>query len=84
MPAETLERVEKARKAVALSLSLSRGAFVTPQKICSDSASSSSLEMHATPEYFKARKMAIYYLFLLFGAPEVNAGECFLFMLDRI
>ena len=79
-PAETLERVEKGPKVVALS----REAFVTPQKIRSDSASSSSLEMHATPEYFKARKMAIYYLFLLFGAPEVNAGECFLFMLDRI
>ena len=26
--------------------------------------------MHATPEYFKARKMAIYYQFLLYGAPE--------------
>ena len=26
--------------------------------------------MHATPEYFKARKMAIYYQFLLYGAPK--------------
>ena len=26
--------------------------------------------MHATPEYFKARKMAVYYQFLLYGAPE--------------
>ena len=26
--------------------------------------------MHAAPEYFKARKMAIYYQFLLFGAPK--------------
>ncbi len=28
------------------------------------------LQVHATPEYFKARKMAIYYQFLLYGAPE--------------
>ncbi len=63
---ETYERAEKGRKAVAVS----RGAFVTPQKIRSDSASSSSLEVYATPEYYKARKMAIYYQFLLYGAPE--------------
>ena len=65
-PTETHKRVEKGRKAVAVS----RGAFVTPQKIRSDSASSSSLEVHATPEYYKARKMAIYYQFLFYGAPE--------------
>ena len=65
-PTELHERAEKGRKAVAVS----RGAFVTPQKIRSDSASSSSLEVHATPEYYKARKMAIYYQFLLYGAPE--------------
>ena len=70
-PTETHERVEKARKAVAVS----RGAFVTPQKIRSDSASSSSLEVHATPEYYKARKMAIYYQFLLYGAPEEEQWE---------
>ena len=63
---ETHERVEKARKALAVS----HGEFVTPQKIRSDSASSSSLEVHATPEYYKACKMAIYYQFLLYGAPE--------------
>ena len=65
-PTETHERVEKARKAVAVS----RGAFITPQKIRSDSASSSSSEVHATPEYYKAHKMAIHYQFLLYGAPE--------------
>ena len=65
-PTETHERVEKSRKASAVS----HGEFVTPQKIRSDSASSSSLEVHATPEYYKARKMAIYYQFLLYGAPE--------------
>ena len=65
-PTELHERAEKGRKAVAVS----REAFVTPQKIRSDSASSSSLEVHATPEYYKARKMAIYYQFLLYGAPE--------------
>ena len=62
-PAETHERVEKARMVVAIS----RGSFFTPQKIHPDSA---SLEMHATPEYFKARKMAIYYQFLLYDAPK--------------
>jgi hypothetical protein len=65
-PTELHERAEKGRKAIAVS----RGAYVTPQKIRSDSASSSSLEVHATPEYYKARKMAIYYQFLLYGAPE--------------
>ena len=61
-----LKHTRKARKAVAIS----RGAIFTPQKIHSDSASSLSLDLHATPVYFKARKMAIYYQFLLYGAPE--------------
>ena len=65
-PTETHERAEKGRKAVAVT----RDAFVTPQKIRSDSASSSSLEVQAPPEYYKARKMAIYYQFLVFGAAE--------------
>ena len=64
--AEIHERVVKARMAVAIS----HGSFFTPQKIHADSASSSRLEMHATPEYFKAHKMAVYYQFLLYGAPE--------------
>ena len=51
-------------------VAISRGSFFTPQKIHPDSASSSSLEMHETPEYFKAREMAIYYQFLLYGAPK--------------
>ena len=65
-PTELHERAETGRKVVAVS----HGAFVTPQKIRSDSASSSSLEVHATPEYYKAHKMAIHYQFLLYGAPE--------------
>jgi len=56
-PAETHDKVEKARVAVGISC----GSYFTLQKIHSDSASSLSLEMHVTPEYFKARKMAIYY-----------------------
>jgi hypothetical protein len=59
-------KLKKARKAVAIS----RGAIFTPQKVHSDYASSLSLDLHATPVYFKARKMAIYYQFLLYGAPE--------------
>jgi hypothetical protein len=59
-PSQMHEKVENARKAAAIS----HGAIYTPQKIHSDSESSSSLEMHATPVYFKARKMAIYYQFL--------------------
>ena len=31
--------------------------------------------MHATPENFKARKMAVYYQFLLYGAPEDEQWE---------
>jgi hypothetical protein len=53
-----------------MAVAISHGSFFTPQKIHADSASSSRLEMHATPEYFKARKMAVYYQFLLYGAPE--------------
>ena len=53
-----------------MAVAISRGSYFTPQKIHPDSASSSSLEMHATPEYFKARKMSIYYQFLLYGAPK--------------
>lgn len=49
-------------------VAISRGAF-TPQKIHSDSRSSSSFEMHATTECFKVRKMAIYHQ-LLYGASE--------------
>ena len=66
-PAETHERVEKARISVAISC----GSIFTPQKIHSDSASSSSLELQATPEYFKTRKMAICYQFLVYGAPKL-------------
>ena len=53
-----------------MTVAISRGSFFTPKKIHADSVSSSSLEMHATAEYFKARKMAIYYQFLLYGASE--------------
>jgi hypothetical protein len=48
-----------------MAVAISHGSFFTPQKMHADSASSSHLEMHATPEYFKARKMAVYYQFLL-------------------
>ena len=65
-PAEIHEWVDKARRVDAIS----HEAVFTLQKMHSDSKSSSSLEMHATPYYFKAHKMATYYHFLLYGAPK--------------
>ena len=67
-PSQVHRAVEKARRAV----NKSHGNFETPQKIYCVSSPSSVIK---TPDYFQARRMAIYYQFLNYGAPEENRWE---------
>ena len=70
-PSEVHARVQKAVKACAES----HGTYFTPQKINFASDSSSVAEVVKSPDYYKARRMSIYYQFLLYGAPEEEQWE---------
>ena len=70
-PSAVHARVQKAAKACAAS----HGSYFTPQKLFFASDSSSVAEVKKTPDYFKARRMSIYYQFLLYGAPKEDKWE---------
>ena len=68
-PSQVHRAVEKALQAAYKS----HGKFETPQKNYCESSSSSVVE--TTPDYFKARRVAIYYQFLNYGAPKESRWE---------